>query len=421
MHSSTINISVLSLVILLSLMINRCLSDELSAPIIITSSSSSSPPSSSSSHSLSYPVGFYWSQEKYPNPLVDPYGCRQPKSSLLCDPDQILDPIEANEIRDLLEKYQNSNKCFCHQCPSGEAGIKVAIALARNINTDDSRHALNDASQQFADYLRNKWRYSLCNDSILLLMVQSYPVHKSSITTSLGRIAEHVFPHQFFSQLIYNHSMLMTTTSTTSTSSSSSSSYQADYSKNDDIGLGVVIGVHGDNHFQLLRSILMAINEHVEQIDDPSIYQQEDPITMLAAGSITDSNGGGSGSSSNSAVVVVAIIIGFIFFLTIVVGTVMLMKRRFEHEPDSELPDMDPPIGYETVSTNEPRKSLVPMAVVDDDDDDDNNNDDDDGHEQQQQRTTNVIDDDSNDDETSHILGDESQIRTPNDSPEQTR
>ena len=29
--------------------------------------------------------------------------------------------------------------------------------------------------------------------------------------------------------------------------------------------------------------------------------------------------------------------------------------------------------------------------------------------------------DDSNDDETSHILGDESQIRTPNDSPEQTR
>ena len=46
--------------------------------------------------------------------------------------------FSAQLIRDLLEQNRRSTKCFCEKCPSGEAGIKVAVALARNI--DDTQY-----------------------------------------------------------------------------------------------------------------------------------------------------------------------------------------------------------------------------------------------------------------------------------------
>lgn len=85
--------SFVSLVWFFSVWLSGCVSDELSgvaSKVMITSSSASS--SSYRSSSLPpYPVSFYWSEDKYPNPRDDPFGCRQPRSSLLCDPDQILD------------------------------------------------------------------------------------------------------------------------------------------------------------------------------------------------------------------------------------------------------------------------------------------------------------------------------------------
>ncbi|XP_027200757.2 uncharacterized protein LOC113794815 [Dermatophagoides pteronyssinus] len=363
--------SFVSLVWLFSVWLSGCGSDELSAVpsrVIITSSS----PSQSSYRSSSlppYPVSFYWSEDKYPNPRDDPFGCRQPRSSLLCDPDQILDANQAQLIRDLLEQNRRSTKCFCEKCPSGEAGIKVAVALARNI--DDTQYG-DSSSQQFADHLRQKWRYSLCNDSLLLLMIQSYPAPKSSITTSLGRIAERLFPHQFFAEIVQNISITATTTTSNN-------------------GLGVNV-VHGDNHFQLLRSMLTAITDHVEQIADPSIYQRDDhQLLAMSAVSDTDSR------NSNTAIIIVAVTTGFIFFLALIVGTILIVKRRFQQEPDSELPELDPPLGYQMVP-NTARKSLVPVTVDDDDHDEidhDNNNDNDDNG--------------SNNDEQppTHILGDE--------------
>lgn len=138
--------------------------------------------------------------------------------------------------------------------------------------------------------------------------------------------------------------------------------------------------------------MLTAITDHVEQIADPSIYQRDDhQLLAMSAGSDTGSR------NSNTAIIIVAVTTGFIFFLALIVGTILIVKRRFQQEPDSELPEMDPPLGYQMVP-NTARKSLVPVTVDDDDHDEidhDNNNDNDHN--------------DSNNDEPppTHILGDE--------------
>lgn len=42
-----------------------------------------------------YPSAYYWNKEEYPNPITEPFACKQTKSSLLCDPDQLLNATES--------------------------------------------------------------------------------------------------------------------------------------------------------------------------------------------------------------------------------------------------------------------------------------------------------------------------------------
>ncbi|KAG1650858.1 hypothetical protein GQR58_027672 [Nymphon striatum] len=80
----------------------------------------------------------YYSAETYPN--IKMPGSREKCSStkslenklLLCDPDGVLQPDEANNIGSALEDFQSQTKCLCDICDS-ESGIKAYVAIANSI------------------------------------------------------------------------------------------------------------------------------------------------------------------------------------------------------------------------------------------------------------------------------------------------
>ncbi|CAG2179985.1 unnamed protein product, partial [Oppiella nova] len=91
----------------------------------------------------------------------------------------------ANRLNDLIKGAKNVSACFCTYCPSNERGLSIGVALIRNIFKEYNVRELQNA-ENFADFLRKKWNFGICDNNILILIIASdnQIAHSEGTTTT---------------------------------------------------------------------------------------------------------------------------------------------------------------------------------------------------------------------------------------------
>lgn len=121
----------------------------------------------------------------YPNPQDDPGECGRNKPSYLCDPNQILNPGEADQLDREIERVMNETDCPCsyESCSSRKyrKGYKIAVALIKKMpddvdvpysdGDDELTHNL-DKARLYAYTLLNRWSFGKCGEDVIIFYSQ---------------------------------------------------------------------------------------------------------------------------------------------------------------------------------------------------------------------------------------------------------
>lgn len=249
------------------------------------------------------PVIYNWNKEEYPNPQQSPKFCQRSHPSLVCDPDSILTKEQAEKLDQLTAQTSNNlTKCYCQVCPEGEGGVVVGVALAKNIFRAYNSPKAPD-SDEFADFVRRRWQYGTCDNTVLILLVAD----QTEITISMGVIAAKHLSEEFLQQLVMSHK----------TEFEQHKLYE---------GLVNIVGG--------MRTL---------------IHSNKAPTTPLDGGAGGGVKAVGDGSeppsSTSTAVAVIGIIAGFMLLIFVLTGTILLAKKRYERVETSTDPSQNPKDG----------------------------------------------------------------------------
>jgi len=136
----------------------------------------------------------------YPDPRKDSEECgRGSKKSYLCDPDQVLNPGEGDQLDREIERVMNETSCPCsyESCATRKyrKGYKIAIALIKKMpddpdvqyreGEDELTHTLNKASL-YAYTLLSRWKIGTCGEEIIIF----YSQEDNVLYTMTGDVAE---------------------------------------------------------------------------------------------------------------------------------------------------------------------------------------------------------------------------------------
>lgn len=110
-----------------------------------------------------------WRPGQVPNPDKEPEACGLPKPGWLCDPDGILSPegraMAMNAMLAIREKTSV-------QCPDGERGYQVGVALIRQMHPDEWTGSKEATATKFAQEIGDRWGVGDpgCGNGIMLFL-----------------------------------------------------------------------------------------------------------------------------------------------------------------------------------------------------------------------------------------------------------
>ncbi|XP_077863224.1 uncharacterized protein LOC144346238 [Saccoglossus kowalevskii] len=140
-----------------------------------------------------------WLRVDYPNPQtrIGSLQCGRlsttRNTSLICDPNGVLDKQQADSLDEFLDAIRELTPCVCPQCNTNHTmprpGYVVAIAIVNKMDgeyTDQScpteKERLQEA-EQWADYLLESWKLGSCGNDIVIFVSREDAV----ISTSTGK------------------------------------------------------------------------------------------------------------------------------------------------------------------------------------------------------------------------------------------
>jgi len=147
----------------------------------------------------------------YPSPQNDPEECgRGGKTSYLCDPDQILNAGEGDQLDREIERVMNETKCPCsyESCSSRKyyKGYKIAIALIKKMpddqdvqneeGDDELTHNL-DKGRLYAYTLLNRWKFGKCGEDLIIFYSQDDNV----LYTMTGELTEKILKNEIVGEI----------------------------------------------------------------------------------------------------------------------------------------------------------------------------------------------------------------------------
>lgn len=109
-----------------------------------------------------------WRHAEVPNPWKDPESCGLPQPGWLCDPDDILSPEGRVRAMDVLLAIRGKTQV---QCPDGQRGYQVGVALVRWMHPDDWVGDKGDTAKLFAQEIGNRWGVGDpgCDNGVMVL------------------------------------------------------------------------------------------------------------------------------------------------------------------------------------------------------------------------------------------------------------
>lgn len=118
---------------------------------------------------------FSWEPDEYPNLMKEPKFCcpgikRNPPTNI-CDPDQLLQPKEANDLDKLLESVGNTTICMCKPCTKNPKGLSIKVALLYTISNKTNIASEEERIEHFAERTRSNWNFSpVCQHDVLIFI-----------------------------------------------------------------------------------------------------------------------------------------------------------------------------------------------------------------------------------------------------------
>lgn len=134
-----------------------------------------------------------WKVEDFPEPLWE-------EGSRISDPDTVLLKTEVDALDHIIRDIANSTGCPC-DCMDSSTGYAFTIAIAKSI----SRGKKADASQKFADSLREKWNLGSCGEEVLVFL----NLEHQKLRTSAGRTVYRHLSQEAVDEILQRHSSLL--------------------------------------------------------------------------------------------------------------------------------------------------------------------------------------------------------------------